>query len=100
MLAQQRGITIALANKESLVCSGSLVTSLAKKNGSKFYSVDSEHNAIYQVLDLKNKKNVSKLILTASGGPFLNKKISDLENITPDEAVNHPNWSMGRKNFS
>ena len=49
------------------------------------------------MLDLKNKKNVSKLILTASGGPFLNKKISDLENITPDEAVNHPNWSMGRK---
>ena len=95
--AAKRGITIALANKESLVCSGSLVTSLAKKNGSKILPVDSEHNAIYQVLDLKNKKNVSKLILTASGGPFLNKKISDLENITPDEAVNHPNWSMGRK---
>ena len=95
--AAKRGITIALANKESLVCSGSLVTSLAKKNGSKILPVDSEHNAIYQVLDLKNKKNVSKLILTASGGPFLNKKISDLENITPDEAVKHPNWSMGRK---
>ena len=60
--------------------------------------VDSEHNAIYQVLDLKNKSNVSKLILTASGGPFLDKKVFDeLENITPEEAVKHPNWSMGKK---
>ena len=59
--------------------------------------VDSEHNAIYQVLDLKNKKNVSKLILTASGGPFLNKKIDELENITPEQAIKHPNWSMGKK---
>ncbi|MBD22406.1 MAG: 1-deoxy-D-xylulose-5-phosphate reductoisomerase [Alphaproteobacteria bacterium] len=95
--AVKRGITIALANKESLVCSGSLVTSLAKKNGSMILPVDSEHNAIYQVLDLKNKNNVSKLILTASGGPFLNKKLDDLENITPEEAIKHPNWSMGKK---
>ena len=73
---------------------------MAKKNGSKILPVDSEHNAIYQVLDLKIKKMSQSSILTASGGPFLNKKISDLENITPDEAVNHPNWSMGRKNFS
>ena len=95
--AAKRGITIALANKESLVCSGSLVTGLAKKNGSIILPVDSEHNAIYQVLDIKNKSNVSKLILTASGGPFLNKSIHELENITPEEAVKHPNWSMGKK---
>ena len=95
--AAKRGITIALANKESLVCSGSLVTGLAKKNGSIILPVDSEHNAIYQVLDIKNKSNISKLILTASGGPFLNKSIHELENITPEEAVKHPNWSMGKK---
>ena len=59
--------------------------------------VDSEHNAIYQVLDLKNKDKVSKLILTASGGPFLNKSLDELKNITPDEAIKHPNWSMGKK---
>tara|TARA_B100000029_G_C17562338_1_gene953818 strand:+ start:239 stop:1399 length:1161 start_codon:yes stop_codon:yes gene_type:complete len=95
--AIKRGITIALANKESLVCSGSLITSLAKKNKSLILPVDSEHNAIYQVLDIKNKSKISKLILTASGGPFLNKKINELNDITPEEAVKHPNWSMGKK---
>ena len=95
--AAKRGITIALANKESLVCSGSLVTALAKKNGSMILPVDSEHNAIYQVLDVKNKQNVSKLILTASGGPFLNKITEELQNISPEEAIKHPNWTMGKK---
>ncbi len=95
--AIERGITIALANKESLVCSGSLITSLAKKKGSLILPVDSEHNAIYQVLDLKNKSKISKLILTASGGPFLNKDINQLNNITPEQAIKHPNWSMGKK---
>ena len=95
--AIERGITIALANKESLVCSGSLITSLAKKSGSLILPVDSEHNAIYQVLDLKNKSKISKLILTASGGPFLNKDINQLNNITPEQAIKHPNWSMGKK---
>ena len=95
--AAKRGITIALANKESLVCSGSLVTALAKKNGSMILPVDSEHNAIYQVLDIKNKQNVSKLILTASGGPFLNKITEELEHISPEEAIKHPNWTMGKK---
>ena len=95
--AAKRGITIALANKESLVCSGSLVTALAKKNGSMILPVDSEHNAIYQVLDVKNKQNVSKLILTASGGPFLNKITEELRNISPEEAIKHPNWTMGKK---
>ncbi len=95
--AAKRGITIALANKESLVCSGSLVTALAKKNGSMILPVDSEHNAIYQVLDIKNKNNVSKLILTASGGPFLHKSTDELQNISPEEAIKHPNWDMGKK---
>ena len=93
----KKGITLALANKESLVCSGMLVTKLAKKKNVKILPVDSEHNAIYQVLDYKNKSLVSKLILTASGGPFLNHNYEQLKNVTPQEAVKHPNWSMGKK---
>jgi 1-deoxy-D-xylulose-5-phosphate reductoisomerase len=95
--AAKKGISIALANKESLVCSGSLITSIANKNGSIILPVDSEHNAIFQVLDAKNRTKVSKLILTASGGPFLNIKTEDLINITPEQAIKHPNWSMGKK---
>ena len=93
----RKGITLALANKESLVCSGMLVTKLAKKKNVKILPVDSEHNAIYQVLDSKNKSLVSKLILTASGGPFLNHNYEQLKSVTPQEAVKHPNWSMGKK---
>ena len=93
----KKGITLALANKESLVCSGMLVTKLAKKKNVKILPVDSEHNAIYQVLDDKNKSLVSKLILTASGGPFLNHNYEQLKKVTPQEAVKHPNWSMGKK---
>ncbi len=92
----ERGIQIALANKESLVCSGSLITNIAKKNNSMILPIDSEHNAIFQVLDSKNRSKVSKLILTASGGPFLNRD-DDLSQITPEEAIRHPNWSMGKK---
>ena len=95
--AAKKGISIALANKESLVCSGSLITSIANKNGSIILPVDSEHNAIFQVLDIKNRSKVSKLILTASGGPFLNTKTKDLFNIKPEQAIKHPNWSMGKK---
>jgi len=95
--ALKKGLSIALANKESLVCSGSLVTSIAKSNNAKILPVDSEHNAIYQVLDSKNKSKISRLILTASGGPFLKKKIAELRDITPSEAIKHPNWSMGKK---
>ena len=71
--------------------------SLAKSKNVDILPVDSEHNAIYQVLDVKNKSKISRLILTASGGPFLNKKIDDLKNISPDEAIKHPNWSMEKK---
>ena len=95
--AAKKGISIALANKESLVCSGSLITSIANKNGSIILPVDSEHNAIFQVLDSNNHSSVSKLILTASGGPFLNTNTKDLINITPEQAIKHPNWSMGKK---
>ena len=95
--ALKKGLSIALANKESLVCSGSLVTSLAKSNNAKILPVDSEHNAIYQVLDSKNKSKISRLILTASGGPFFKKEIAELKDITPQEAIKHPNWSMGKK---
>ncbi len=91
------GISVALANKESLVCSGSLVTSIAKSRNVKILPVDSEHNAIYQVLDSNNTSKISRLILTASGGPFLNRNIDELEFITPEEAIKHPNWSMGKK---
>ena len=92
-----KGITLALANKESLVCSGMLVTKLAKQTKTKILPIDSEHNAIHQVLDIKNKPFVSKLILTASGGPFLNYNKNQLVNVTPEQAIKHPNWSMGKK---
>ena len=93
----KKGVHIALANKESLVCSGSLITSMARLNNVKILPVDSEHNAIYQVLDSRNKSKISRLILTASGGPFLNKEIKELDNVKPEEAIKHPNWSMGKK---
>ncbi|MBC34040.1 MAG: 1-deoxy-D-xylulose-5-phosphate reductoisomerase [Rickettsiales bacterium] len=95
--AAEMGRIIALANKESLVCSGSLISKIAKKSGSLILPIDSEHNAIHQVLDIHNRENISKLILTASGGPFLNKKKEELFEITPDDAIKHPNWSMGKK---
>ena len=95
--ALKKGLSIALANKESLVCSGSLVTSLAKKNKARILPVDSEHNAIYQVLDTKNKSKISRIILTASGGPFRTKKMKDMHEISPEEAIKHPHWSMGKK---
>ena len=95
--ALKRGVSIALANKESLVCSGSLITSIAEKNNAKILPVDSEHNAIYQVLDVNNKSKISRLILTASGGPFFKIEKRKLKNVTPEEAIKHPNWSMGKK---
>ena len=97
VFALEKGLSVALANKESLVCSGSLITSMAKLNNAKILPVDSEHNAIYQVLDSRNKSKISRLILTASGGPFLNTKLSELKHIKPEQAIKHPNWSMGKK---
>jgi len=95
--AIKRGKRIALANKETLVVAGEIVTRLVAENGSEIIPVDSEHSAIYQCLIGENLMEVEKLILTASGGPFLNKEKSFFDNATVDEALNHPNWKMGSK---
>lgn len=88
---------IALANKETLVCAGELVMKRAKEKGAEIIPVDSEHSAIFQCLMGREKNELSKILLTASGGPFIGKKRCELENITPQQAVKHPNWSMGAK---
>jgi 1-deoxy-D-xylulose-5-phosphate reductoisomerase len=95
--AIKRGKRIALANKETLVVAGELVTKIVLENNAEILPVDSEHSAIYQCLVGENLNEVEKLILTASGGPFLNKEKSFFENATVDEALNHPNWKMGSK---
>lgn len=90
--------TIALANKETLVAGGSLVIRLAKENGVSILPVDSEHSAIFQALrGCPSKDAVKKIILTASGGPFFGKTLSELEDVTPADALKHPNWNMGAK---
>ena len=90
--------TIALANKETLVAGGSIVTRLAAENGVSILPVDSEHSAIFQALQgSPGKKAVKKLILTASGGPFFGKSAGELEAVTPQDALKHPNWNMGAK---
>lgn len=89
---------IALANKETLVAGGKLVTDAVKNNGVKLLPVDSEHSAIFQCLQgIPNSKCLKKLILTASGGPFFGKTADELKNVTIEQALNHPNWSMGAK---
>ncbi|MBE7026443.1 MAG: 1-deoxy-D-xylulose-5-phosphate reductoisomerase [Ruminococcaceae bacterium] len=96
--AIESGKNIALANKETMVAAGLLVTNLAKKHNISILPVDSEHSAIFQSLSgMQDKKQVRKIILTASGGPFYKKKRAELENITPEMALKHPNWSMGAK---
>jgi 1-deoxy-D-xylulose-5-phosphate reductoisomerase len=95
--AIKRGKRIALANKETLVVAGELVTNLCRENNSEILPVDSEHSAIYQCLIGENLNEVEKLILTASGGPFLDKDKSFFENATVEEALDHPNWKMGSK---
>jgi 1-deoxy-D-xylulose-5-phosphate reductoisomerase len=89
--------TIALANKETLVTAGHLVMEKAKKHNVAILPVDSEHSAIYQCLNGENIKDADKLILTASGGSFRDKSRDELKNVTVQEALNHPNWSMGAK---
>lgn len=89
--------TIALATKEVLVSAGSLVTRVAQKNKVKLLPIDSEHSALFQCLADRSIDEVNKIIITASGGPFRGKKLSDLKHITPSQALKHPNWSMGRK---
>ena len=88
---------IALANKETLVTAGHIIMKLAKECGINIYPVDSEHSAIFQSLNGEYHKEVSKILLTASGAPFRGRKRSQLENVTLEYALKHPNWSMGRK---
>jgi 1-deoxy-D-xylulose-5-phosphate reductoisomerase len=88
---------LAIANKEPLVAAGKLVIDLANRYGTKLLPVDSEHNAIFQVFEEENKPAIESLILTASGGPFRTFSIEEMKNITPAQAVKHPNWSMGQK---
>ena len=98
IMAAKTGKTILLANKESIVVAGDVVLPLAKEHSTEIIPIDSEHNAIFQCLNSdKNTDDVSKIIITASGGPFLNKKISQLSKVTKKEALNHPNWEMGAK---
>lgn len=89
--------TIALANKETLVTAGEIVMREAKKNNVEILPVDSEHSAIFQCLNGERKKDIEKIILTASGGPFRGKKKEELIKVTKNEALKHPNWDMGRK---
>lgn len=89
--------TIALANKETLVTGGSYIMSLAEEYNSEILPVDSEHSAIFQCLMANDKKAVNKIVLTASGGPFRGKDTNFLKNVTIDDALKHPTWSMGRK---
>lgn len=89
--------TIALANKETLVVAGELITKLARENGVHIYPVDSEHSAIFQCLTGELLNPIEKIYLTASGGPFRGKKREDLLNITKEQALKHPNWDMGAK---
>lgn len=91
------GKTIAIANKETLVTAGHLVVDAAKKNNVPLLPVDSEHSAIFQSLQGEKEKNIERLILTASGGSFRDRTRSELEDVTVEEALNHPNWSMGAK---
>ena len=97
MRAAKRGATIALANKECLVCAGSLLISEVKNSGGVLIPVDSEHNAIFQVFDFDQTRAVKNLILTASGGPFREKTIKEMAKVKPREALEHPNWRMGPK---
>lgn len=95
--AIEAGKDIALANKETLVTAGHLIMPLAKKRGVQILPVDSEHSAIFQSLNGERKRDISKILLTASGGPFRGRKREELKNIQVEDALKHPNWSMGRK---
>ena len=97
LAAIESGKDIALANKETLVTGGEIVNRKAKEKGVKILPVDSEHSAIFQSLQGASKGSLKKILLTASGGPFYNKKTEDLQNVTVKDALNHPNWSMGAK---
>ena len=95
--AIQAGKDIALANKETLVTAGHLIMPLAREHGVRILPVDSEHSAVFQAIHGENPTGIHKLLITASGGPFRGKKRKELENVQVEDALKHPNWSMGRK---
>ncbi len=97
LAAINRGAVVGLANKEALVCGGALMTAAVARNGARLLPVDSEHNAIFQVLESDRLERVERIILTASGGPFRQWDPADMARATPDQAVAHPNWDMGAK---
>ncbi|MCD7730233.1 MAG: 1-deoxy-D-xylulose-5-phosphate reductoisomerase [Oscillospiraceae bacterium] len=95
--AIEAGRDVALANKETLVAGGELVMKVARENGVSIYPIDSEHSAIFQCLQGNDRKQLRRIILTASGGPFFGKTKADLRSVSVEQALNHPNWSMGSK---
>ena len=97
LAAAAQGAIIGLANKECLVCAGSLMLAEVERGGATLLPVDSEHNAIYQVFDFERPDGVEKIVLTASGGPFREASIETMADATPEQAVAHPNWDMGAK---
>jgi 1-deoxy-D-xylulose-5-phosphate reductoisomerase len=97
LAAVERGAIVGLANKETLVCAGDIVMAAIKRAGATLLPVDSEHSAIFQVFDFARPEAVERIILTASGGPFRTVERSELGGVTPEQAVAHPNWSMGAK---
>ncbi len=97
LAAVERGVYVALANKESLVCAGDLMTRAVKRCGATLLPVDSEHNAIFQCFEADRRQSIEKLLLTGSGGPFRTRERADLKDVTPEQAIAHPNWSMGAK---
>ncbi|MBA7656686.1 1-deoxy-D-xylulose 5-phosphate reductoisomerase [subsurface metagenome] len=97
LAAAQKGKTLAIANKEPLVIAGELLTATAKENNSTILPVDSEHSAIFQAMQSGSADEVSKIILTASGGPFRNATVEDIQNVTREQALSHPVWDMGPK---
>ena len=97
LAAVRRGVTIGLANKETLVCAGQLVMAEVERSKATLLPVDSEHSAIFQVFDFDQKHMIDKIILTASGGPFRQKSQNEMGAATPEQAIAHPNWSMGAK---
>ena len=97
LAAARRGATIAFANKETLVCAGPLMMQLVAEAGATLLPVDSEHNAIWQVFDFEHRESIARLILTASGGPFRTVSREAMRDMTPEQALKHPVWSMGAK---
>ena len=97
LAAVRQGAIVALANKESLVCAGSLMMSEVRSHGATLLPVDSEHNAIFQVFDFERREAIERIIITASGGPFLDFDLEEMAVATPEQAIAHPNWKMGAK---